>query len=118
MRRQEAVALVLCLALISLVGCGSGADENKPISEVRAEAQGMDASGLQKKVDAYMAAIEAKKPELEKLQAKVSEISLTEILGDEAKALKADVERVQDSIDALKQRMEIYADELKKKAQE
>ena len=116
MRNREAVAVVLCLALVCLVGCGSGADENKPISEVTAEAQGMDASGLQKQVDAYTAAIVAKNSEIEKLTAKKSEIPLTELLGDEAKALAADIKKLMDSSKALKERMAVYAKELKKKA--
>ena len=115
MTLRKTTVLVLCIALAGLVGCGSGGvDENKPMSEVRAEAQGMSAADLQKQAEAYKAAIEAKTPEIEELQAKVKEIPLAEILGDEAKTLKADIDKLTGSIKALKERMAVYVEELRK----
>ena len=112
---RKTTVLMLCVALAGLVGCGSGGvDENKPLSEVRAEAQGMSAGGLQKRAEAYKAAIEAKLPEIEALQAKAKEIPLTEILGDEAKAFRADIDKLNGSIKALKERMAVYVEALEK----
>ncbi len=115
MSRWVKTVLVMSFSLIPLVGCGSGkADENKPVSEVRAEAEEMGVEELQKMAEAYRAAIEAKKPEIEALKAKLKEIPLTELLGEEAKSLKADTEKLNDSVKALKERLDIYVEELKK----
>ena len=111
--RNIILCCLLALCPLAILGCGKKADENKPLSEVKAEAEKMDTDGLRKMAMAYKEAVEAKKSEVEKLTAKLKDIPVTEILGAEAKALKADIENLNKSISALKERYEVYYQKLK-----
>ena len=101
--------------MLVIIGCGKKADENKPISEVKAEAEKMNAADLRTTAMSYKEAIEAKGKEVEKLAAKLKEIPVAEILGKEAKAIKAEVDTINKSVSALKERLQIYIDKLKEK---
>lgn len=105
----------LTLCALALVGCGKKADENKPISEVKAEAEKMSAEKLRDTALAYKDAIEAKKGDVEKITAKLKEIPITQMLGDEAKGLKADIDNLNKSVSALKERFNVYYGKLKEK---
>ena len=105
----------LTLCALALVGCGKKADENKPISEVKAEAEKMSAEKLRDMALAYKDAIEAKKGDVEKITAKLKEIPITQMLGDEAKGLKADIDNLNKSVSALKERFNVYYGKLKEK---
>lgn len=108
------VCLLLVGFMLAFGGCGGKkADESKPMSEVKAEAEGMSASDLRSMAMAYKDAIVARKAEVDKLAAKVAEIPVTEMLGDEAKKLKADLENVKNSVSALTERFQVYYDKLK-----
>jgi hypothetical protein len=98
-----------------IIGCGKKADENKPISEVKAETEKMNAADLRTTALSYKEAIEAKGKEVEKLAAKLKEIPVAEILGKEAKALKTEMDTINKSVSALKERLQIYLDKLKEK---
>ena len=97
-----------------LTGCGgsSSIDENKPVSQIAADAQKMTQADLQKMVAKYEAAITEKGKELEALTAKVKEIPLTELMGDKAKTLKTDISKITTSMGKLKDQMTVYAKEL------
>lgn len=106
--------LVLCSLVV--LGCGNGgqeADETKPMSEVKAEAEQMDTNQLRAIAMTYKEAIVAKQGEIEKVTAKLKEIPLTEMIGEEAKALKADVANLNGSVTALKARFDVYYGKLK-----
>jgi uncharacterized coiled-coil DUF342 family protein len=106
------------LAVWALVisGCGGKkADANKPISEVKAEAEKMDAGQLRNVAMTYKEAIVAKKADLDKVAAKLKEIPVTELLGEKAKNLKADIENLNKAVNALKERFEVYYQKLKEK---
>jgi predicted nucleic acid-binding Zn-ribbon protein len=105
--------LVICQLL--LFGCGSRVDENKPIAEVKAEAEKMDTGKLRAIAEAYKNAIVAKKGDIEKVTAKLKDVPVTELLSKEAKDLKADIENFNKSMTALKERFEIYYQKLKEK---
>jgi len=105
--------LVLCSMFIW--GCGKKADENKPISDVKAEAEKMNTDELRSMATKYIEAVTAKKGEIEKITAKLKEIPVTEMLGEEAKGLKAEIENLNKSISALKERFNIYYEKLKEK---
>lgn len=107
--------LLLVLCSLAVLGCGQKADENKPMSEVKAEAEKMDTSKLRDMATSYKEAITAKKGEVEKITAKLKEIPVTEMLGEEAKGLKADIDDLNTSISALKERFDVYYDKLKEK---
>ena len=105
----------LACGLLSFSGCGGTADEEKPLDEVKKEAEKMDAGQLRKKALEYKDAITAKTGEIDKLKEKLDEIPLAEKLGDEAKKLKGEVEELTKSLKSLKDRFEVYYDQLKKK---
>lgn len=115
-RRILTVLLVASLGMAMLAGCGGKADENKPISEVEAEAKKMDADALRKMADTYKEAVLAKQKDADALAAKLKDIPIAEMLGEEAKAIKGDLEEITKSVSALTERMDIYAKELKAKA--
>jgi len=111
--RNTILCCLLALCPFAILGCGKKADENKPLSEAKAEAEKMDTDRLRATAMAYKEAIAAKKGEIEKLTAKLKDIPVTEMLGDEAKELKADIENLNKSISALKERFEVYYQKLK-----
>ena len=113
--RNAVLCCLIALCLFAILGCGKKADENKPISEVKAEAEKMDTDGLRTMAMVYQKAIAAKHSEVEKLSAKLKEIPATEMLGAEAKELKADIDNLNTSISALKERFEVYYQNLKDK---
>jgi len=105
--------LGIMFALVALVGCGGSADPNISIDKVKIEAETMSLSQLESKAKSYANAIEAQKGEIGKLQAKLKEIPMKELLGDEAKALKADLSEIQSAISNLTKRYKVYADKYK-----
>ncbi len=111
--RNAILCCLLVLCPFAILGCGKKADENKPISEVKAEAEKLDTDGLRALAMVYQKAIAAKNGEVEKLTAKLKDIPVTKMLGDEAKELKADIENLNKSISALKERFEVYYQKLK-----
>ncbi len=100
-------------ATMLLTGCGESVDENKPISEVAAEAETMGKEKLQGMIEAYKKAIADKQPEIDAIKAKIKEIPLTEMLGDDMKGLKADMSQLTDSLKSLQERLTVYMDKLK-----
>jgi uncharacterized coiled-coil DUF342 family protein len=109
--------VVLCIliagSVLNLVGCGKKADENKPISEVQAEAGKMNVEQLKAAAMQYKDAIVAKKAELDKITAKLKAIPVTEQLGEKAKTLQADVANIGKSVNALTERFQVYYNKLK-----
>ncbi len=91
-------------------------DESAPVSEVKTEAETMDVAKLRATALAYRETIVAKKAELEKLAAQLKEIPVTDLLGEKAKQLKANVDSLTQSIDALKERFDVYYAKLKEKS--
>ena len=113
--RNIGFCFLLGAFLLVLLGCGKKADENKPLSEVKAEAEAMSAEQLRAIATKYQEAIVAKKGEVEKFTAKLKDISVTEMLGAEAKEIKADVENINKSVTALRDRYQVYYQKLKEK---
>ena len=111
--KSNIVYLLVVFALV-LVGCSKKADENKPVAEVKAEAQAMSVDKLRSMAETYKNAIVAKQAEFEKIEAKLKD-PVTEMLGEEAKNLINEVDTLKDSVSALKERFQIYYDELKEK---
>lgn len=111
--RNAVLCCLIALCLFAILGCGKKADENKPISEVKAEAEKLDTDGLREMAMVYQKSIAVKNSEVEKLTAKLKDIPVTEMLGDEAKELKADIDNLNKSVSALKERFEVYYQKLK-----
>jgi len=115
MKKALLLMMVIALTAVMVTGCGGGVSEDKPIAEIKQEAQSMDAAQLQAIVDKYKKAIEAKKPEIQKLKDKLSKLPITELMGKDAAAIKDDLGEVTKSIQALTARMQAYVAELSKK---
>jgi hypothetical protein len=111
--KNAVICCLIALCLFAILGCGKKADENKPVSEAKAEAEKMDTDGLRAMAMSYKEAIAAKSSDLEKLAASLKDIPVTEILGAEAKSLKADMVNLEKSVSALKERFEVYYQKLK-----
>lgn len=104
---------VLAAGLIWIPGCGSAADENKPMADVKSEAQSMDADDLRSMAMSYKEAIEKKISEMDGITEQLKEIPITQQLGEEAKTLQNEIEAITESIEALKDRFAVYYDKLK-----
>lgn len=114
-KRNVAIICLLLTFCLAMSGCGKKADESKPISEVKAEAEKMSTDDLQATAKKYMDAAVAKKGEIEKLTAKLKEIPIAQMAGDEAKKIKDDIDTVTKSLSALTERFQVYYDKLKEK---
>jgi len=106
---------LLIACSLALFGCGKKADENKPISEVKAEAEQMNTSQLRSTAMKYKEAILAKKSEIEKLNNKLMSIPAAEMLGAEAKEITNEITNLSESAAALTERFKIYYNKLKEK---
>ena len=117
MKTVKDILLCCCLTLcvLGLFGCGKKADEGKSMGEVSAEAEKMDVEELRSMALKYKDAIMARQDDIAKITAELKKIPLTEMLGEEAKGLKADVENLNKSLSALKERFGVYYDKLKEK---
>lgn len=117
MKTPKIITFYCLLGLCSLVlfGCGKKADENKPLSEVKAEADQMSAAKLRSMAMKYKDAIMARKGEIKKFAAKLKDIPIAEKLGTEAKELTAEIKALTKSISALKERFQVYYNKLKEK---
>lgn len=90
-------------------------DTTTPVSEVQAQAQTMSVENLKAMALKYKQAIVDKQAQVEKLMAKLKEIPLTEALGKEAQTLKVDLQNLQGTVTALKERFQVYYNTLKEK---
>ena len=110
---------ILCCSLILcslvLLGCGKKADESKPISEVKAEAKQMDIDELISIAMKYKKAILAKEPEIRKLTDQFKDLPIAKKLGTEGKEIKAELDALDKSVSALKERFRVYYNKLKEK---
>ena len=107
----------MLLGLLSACGQKATVDEKKPVAEIKTEAQKMDTSALQGEIEAYKGAITAKTADLDKIQAQIKDIPLTEMFGDKAKDLKGQLSNISDSLSNLNERLQVYVDQLKAKQQ-
>ena len=106
---------LLAWCLLVLVGCGKKADESKPLSEVKAEAEKMDVAKLRSMAMEYKNAIMAKRVEIDKVINKFKDLPTAQKIGDEAKEFKAEIEGLNNSMSALQQRFQIYYQKVKEK---
>jgi outer membrane murein-binding lipoprotein Lpp len=108
------VFAAVCIS-VGLVGCSGGADENKPISDVQADAQKMDTAQLKEMATKYREAIMAKKTDVDKLMTKLKEVPIADAMGKEAQDIKKEMDTISTSIKALKERFDIYYNKLAEK---
>ena len=84
--------------------------------QIRQEIASWDSAKIQKAVDEYTKAIAAKTEELNAALAKVKDLSPQELLGDKGRQLKAEADKIGESLKKLKDNMAAYAEGLKAKA--
>ena len=113
--RKTSFYCMLVMCCFMLVGCGKKADESKPVSEVKAEAEKMSVEQLRATAMKYKEAILAKGDEVDKIVAELKKIPVTKMLGEEAKQLKAEIDNLNKSVTLLKERFQIYYNKLKEK---
>jgi len=70
--RNVTIYCLVCLLILSMAGCGKKADEDKPIGEVKAEADKMSIDELRDIALKYKDAILAKQSEIDKVVAHIS----------------------------------------------
>jgi uncharacterized lipoprotein YehR (DUF1307 family) len=103
---------LLLLCSLILLGCSQKSDENKPISEVKAEAEKMDINQLRSMAMKYKEAIAAKESEIEMLFAR---LKATKMQDTEAKKTTTELNKINQSMSALSERFQIYYNKLKEK---
>jgi len=118
---MKSTAVMTCalvfLSSIILTGCGGGVDEQRPISEVRAEADTMTLGQLESMVTRYERAIRNRESEIANLSERVREIPVAQMMGEEARALKSELDELNTSLRALTERLNIYAAALREQAE-
>ena len=117
MGKKEYATFVLIMSAVVMLfaGCSKKADESKPLSEVKAEAEKMSVDKLKSMAMEYKDAISAKKEEIEKITGELKNIPVAEMLGNEAKELKAEIENLTKSVSALNERFQVYYQKLQEK---
>ena len=88
-------------------------DESKPLAEVQAEAKNMSVDELRDMAEAYKEAIADLMPDMETLAAKFKEISPTQLMGEDAKAIRSDMQQLSEAVKSLTERFNLYVAELK-----
>jgi len=96
-------------------GAGVTADAEKPLADVQAQAQKMSTADLRATALQYKQAITLKQEDLQKLLAQVKEMPLTEALGEKAKSLKNEAQKIESHLKALTERFQVYFNQLKEK---
>lgn len=117
MKKTAMVWVSIFVSVILLSGCGAGGkvDANRPIDQIVAESQTMTVADLQNVIKSYQDVIASKKLDIEKIASKLKEIPLAQMLGEDAKKLKADISVITTTVNSLTERMNVYLKELKSK---
>lgn len=113
---KKILAIFVAASALVLCGCGANVNENKTLEQAKTEAASMDAASLQKQVDALKAFIAEKNDEAKDLAEKLSKISLTEQMGNDAKALREEASKIAESVKKIQTQLGVYVEELKSKA--
>lgn len=105
------------VGLMGLFGCGEKADLETPVADLETEAATLSVADLKAKAQSYQEMIASKMAELEPIQAKLMELPMAEKMGTEAKALQEEIAAVNRDLAALKERLTVYMEALKKKGE-
>ena len=114
---ERIVIVVVLVSLLGFVGCSkkgssSKVDASKPVAEVKAEAEKMDASSLRATALSYKEAILSNEGKIKTLTEQLKKIPLAEKLGEEAKGLQSEITALTGSVSALLERFNVYYDKL------
>ena len=106
---------MLAMFLVALSGCSKKVDENKSVSEIKAEAEKMSIEQLTAAAMKYKNAIMAKSAEIDSVMSGLKKVPITDMLGDDAKKFKSEIDSLSNAIAPLKERLKIYYDKIKEK---
>ena len=117
---------LLILGSLVILGCsekkqepapptGVSVEENKPLSEVKAEADKMTVEQLRAAALKYKAIIETKTAEADKLAKDLMKAALADKSETEVKQLNARMAEINKSAEALAERFEVYYKKLEEK---
>ncbi|MCK4294842.1 MAG: hypothetical protein KAY65_16710 [Planctomycetes bacterium] len=125
MKAARSITLWCLLILLATSGCGKKeeanvgtdveVDESKPISQVKAEAEKMDAQQLRAIAMKYKEVIVAKTAEVDKVAMELMQMMLADKSSDRMKTLKAQTDKLNQSIEALTAQFEVYCKKLDEK---
>lgn len=127
MKAVKSTTLLCLLVLCSLtvVGCSEKketvvptdqkTDENKAISQVKAEAEKMDAPQLRAAALKCKEALEARSAEVDKLAKELMQNMIADKSGDKVKDLNTRMIALNKSAEALAEQFQVYYDKLKAK---
>ena len=101
--------LVAVLSLTALYGCGKKAETQKPIEQVRAEAEKMSVTQLESTAKSYASEIASKRDAAEKMQGELKGLSIQDMLGEKGKGIKDQVTALSQQVSALTARYQVYA---------
>lgn len=112
--------MLMCGLTFLVTGCGDdGVDEDKSVDDVKKDIEKMDAKDLRAQAEKYKEAIETKLAEVAKLKDKLpSATDLTELASEDTKNLKADIEKLNEAIKPLKEKLEACVAKLKKEGED
>ncbi|MBN2138446.1 MAG: hypothetical protein JW720_11625 [Sedimentisphaerales bacterium] len=124
--RNVTLLSLLIMCSLTFLGCGeekqaasptgAGVSESKPISEVKAEAEKMDAAQLRAIALKYKAVIDAKAAEMDKLAKDIMKSLGAEDVSEKTKELNARrMAELGKSGEALGARLAVYLEKLKEK---
>ncbi len=120
MKKRTFVALLVVLAMFSIVlsGCGKKGvpagpvDTNKPMAEVKAEAELMTVDQLREMAGKYLAAVKAKNADIEAIMQKLRDSSKAGSPHEDLMKVKADIGVIIDSLKLLQERFDVYYNKL------
>ena len=125
MKAARSTTLWCLLILLATSGCGkkeeanvgtdAKVDESKLISQVKAEAEKMDAQQLRTIAMKYKEAIQTKSAEVDKLAMELMQTMLADKSSDRMETLKAQTGKLNQSIEALTAQFEVYYKKLEEK---
>lgn len=125
MKAARSTTLWCLLILLATSGCGkkeeanvgtdAKVDESKLISQVKAEAEKMDAQQLRAIAMKYKEAIQTKSAEVDKLAMELMQTMLADKSSDRMETLKAQTGKLNQSIEALTAQFEVYYKKLEEK---
>ena len=106
MKKRIIFASLVVLAMV-LSGCGKkgvpagAADENRPVAEVKAEADLMTVDQLKEMATKYLAAIEGKNAELNAMMTKLSDSSKAGSISKDFMQIKTDITTITGSLTSV-----------------
>jgi len=112
--KKLGILLALPLAMVLIAGCGSKPDSQKPIDQVRTEAEKMNLSQLESTAKSYAKEIQKQSAGMEEIQAKLRQLKPTELFSDKAKSIKDEASKVASEVSGLTDRYNVYAQQFQK----